>query len=170
MEMQEIRAQANYTRRMDTLDALDRKLLAIVQQDADLTSEAISARIGLSPSAVQRRLKHLRQRGVIARTVAVLDPEQAGRPTFFIVSLEIERDRRELIARLKSWLAEEESVQQVYYVTGEADFVLIVAASNIEAYDELMTRLTEQNPNIRRFTTNVVLHAGKRGLQIPIAP
>ena len=65
--------------------------------------------------------------------------------------------------------AAEEQVQQVYYVTGTADFVLVVVAPDVGAYDALMSRLMADNPNVRRFTTNVALGVGKRGLLVPIA-
>lgn len=152
------------------LDTFDRKLLQLVQHDAELTAEALGERVGLSASAVLRRLKRLRASGVIAATVAIVDPALTDRPTFFVVALEIERERPELVARLRQWLAAEDQIQQVYYVTGSADFVLIVTAPDIETYDALMSRLMVDNPNVRRFTTNVALGVGKRSLFVPIAP
>lgn len=150
------------------LDDFDRRLLAIVQRDATLTSETLGERLGLSASAVQRRLKRLRASGAIAATVAVVDPDKVGRATFFVVGLEVERERPELLARLRAWLAREDAVQQAFYVTGNWDFVLIVAAPDVAAYDELMSRLIADNPNVRRFTTNVALGIAKRGLRVPI--
>ncbi|MCH7862625.1 MAG: Lrp/AsnC family transcriptional regulator [Proteobacteria bacterium] len=151
------------------LDPFDRRLLALVQRDAAQTAEALAGQVGLSASAVQRRLKRLRATGVILGEVAVVDPLKVGKPSFFLAALEIERERPELIARLRQWLAAEEQVQQIYYVTGTADFVLVVVAPDVGAYDALMSRLMADNPNVRRFTTNVALGVGKRGLFVPIA-
>ncbi|MBQ1497991.1 MAG: Lrp/AsnC family transcriptional regulator [Sphingomonas sp.] len=151
------------------LDPFDRRLLALVQRDAAQTAEALAGQVGLSASAVQRRLKRLRATGVILGEIAVVDPLKVGKPNFFLAALEIERERPELIARLRQWLAAEEQVQQVYYVTGTADFVLVVVAPDVGAYDALMSRLMADNPNVRRFTTNVALGVGKRGLLVPIA-
>ena len=80
----------------------------------------------------------------------------------------VERERPEMLAELKRWLSAEDRVQQVYYVTGEADFVLVVTASDTESYDDLMSRLVSRNPNVRRFTTNVALGVVKRGLAIAL--
>lgn len=157
-----------YVRAMDDLDAFDRRLLALVQRDAALTSEVLGERVGLSPSAVQRRLKRLRAAGVIKVIHATVDPGKLGRPSFFIVGLEIERERPEQLARLRAWLAAEDAVQEVFYVTGAADFVLIVTAPDVEAYDALMARLMADNSNVRRFTTNVALGVYKRSLYLPI--
>lgn len=153
---------------MAALDRFDRKLLALVQRNAALTSDVLAERVGLSPSAVQRRLKRLRDDGVIAALVAIVDPDKAGRPALFVVGLEIERERPELLSRLRAWLADEDAVQEVFYVTGAWDFVLIVTARDVEAYDALMSRLMADNPNIRRFTTNVALGTYKRRLLVPI--
>ena len=151
------------------LDRFDRKLLQIVQRESGLSADVLAERVGLSASAVLRRLKRLRQDGVILAEVAVVDPARVGKPAFFIVALEIERERPELIGRLRQWMAAEESIQEIFYVTGTADFILVITAPDIEAYDALMSRLLADNPNVRRFTTNVALGVGKRSLAIPIA-
>ncbi len=153
---------------MPKLDDFDRKLLDLVQRDATLTGEEMADRIGLSASAVQRRLKRLQGEGVISSIAAMVDPGKAGRPSFFIVGLEVERERAELLARLRAWLSAEESVQQAFYVTGAWDFILVVTAPDVERYDLLMSRLLADNPNVRRFTTNVVLGSHKRGLFVPV--
>ncbi|ATY32788.1 Lrp/AsnC family transcriptional regulator [Sphingomonas psychrotolerans] len=152
------------------LDTFDRKLLTLVQRDASRGADALAAEVGLSPSAVLRRLKRLREDGVIVATAAILDPLKVGKPNFFLAALEIERERPEHIARLRQWLAAEEWVQQIYYVTGTADFVLVVVAPDVGAYDALMSRLMADNPNVRRFTTNVALGVGKRSLFVPVEP
>jgi Lrp/AsnC family leucine-responsive transcriptional regulator len=150
------------------LDGFDRQLLNIVQENSSLTAEQLSARVALSLSAIQRRLKRLREGGAIDRDIAVVNADAAGRPTFFIVALEVERERPELLAQLRRWLALEVQIQQAFYVTGEADFVLVVTAPDTASYDELMSKMVKENANVRRFTTNVALGIVKRGLTIPI--
>ena len=151
------------------LDRFDRQLLAAMQSDATATSEKLAETIALSSSAIQRRLRRLRDLGAIVRETAIVDPRFVGNPTLFVVALQLERERPELLAQLRRWLLAEEHVQQAFYVTGEADFILIVTAPSTEDYDALMTRLVSENANVRRFTTNVALGVVKRGLMIPIA-
>jgi DNA-binding Lrp family transcriptional regulator len=150
------------------LDRFDRQLLKLVQEDAGQTAERLADQVQLSPSAIQRRLRRMREEGVIVRECAVVDPNALGRPTFFIVSLQVESERPELLAQLRNWLAAEEHVQQVFYVTGEADFVLVVTAADTEAFEALMSRMLGDNPNVKRFTTNVAMSVVKRGLTIPV--
>jgi DNA-binding Lrp family transcriptional regulator len=150
------------------LDPFDRRLLNLLQEDAGLTADQLAESVALSPSAIQRRIKRLRDQGVILRDIAVADHRKIGNPTFFIVALEVERERPELLAQLRKWLAAQAHIQQVFYVTGEADFILVITTPDTETYDALMSDLVMQNPNVRRFTTNVALSVIKRGLAVPV--
>lgn len=153
-----------------TLDSFDRQLLNLIQADAAQTAEQLARHVPLSPSAIQRRLRRLRKTGVIVRETAILDPRRIGGPTVFIVDLEVERERPEHLAELRRWLAAEPYVQQVFYVTGDADFIVVITAPDTETYDALMSRLVRENPNVRRFRTSVALAVVKRGLTIPVPP
>lgn len=150
------------------LDRFDRQLLNLIQEDAGQTADQLAGRVALSSSAIQRRLRRLRAEGVIVRETAILDPKAVGRPTFFVVNLQVERERPELLTQLRQWLSAEEHIQQVFYVTGEADFILVVSAPDTETYDALMVRLMSENANVKRFTTSVALSVVKRGLTIPV--
>jgi Lrp/AsnC family leucine-responsive transcriptional regulator len=150
------------------LDRFDRQLLNLVQADSGQTAERLAEQVELSSSAIQRRLRRLRDEGVIVRECAILDPAVIGRPDFFVVALQVERERADLIAQLRKWLAAEENVQQVFYVAGEADFILVITCPDTAAYDVFMLRMARENPNIRRFNTHVALSVLKRGLTIPI--
>jgi Lrp/AsnC family transcriptional regulator, leucine-responsive regulatory protein len=150
------------------LDDLDRRILACLQEDARRSAEVIGAGVGLSASAVQRRIARLREGGVITAEVAIVDPKSLGRSLTLIVDIEVERERPELIAVLKRWIAEEPTIQEAWDVTGESDFVLVVTARDIEEYDALMRKLVHENTNIRRFRTRVALDTLKRGCRVPV--
>ena len=83
------------------IDPFDRQILNLVQEDSSQTAEQLSETVPLSPSAIQRRIRRMRANGVIVRDAAVVDPARVGRPTFFIVSLQVERERPELLAHLR---------------------------------------------------------------------
>ena len=150
------------------LDELDRKILVLVQQDTRRAAEAIGAEIGLSASAVQRRIARLREEAVITAEVAIVDPKSVGRSLTLIVDIEVERERPELMAVLKHWIAGEPAIQEAWYVTGDGDFVLIVTARDVEDYDALMQKLVTENSNVRRFRTRVALGTLKRGCRVPV--
>ena len=150
------------------LDHFDRQLLNLVQEDSGQTAERLAEQVELSPSAIQRRLRRMRDEGVIVRDCAIVDPAVVGRPNFFVVALQVERERADLLAQFRKWLTAEARVQQAFYVTGEADFILVITAADNEAYEALMSRMMLENPNIRRYTTNVALGVVKRGLTLPV--
>jgi len=153
---------------MTDLDRFDRQLLNLVQEDSAQTAESLAERVPLSASAIQRRLKRMREEGVIVRDIAMVDPAKVGRPTFFVASLRLEQESPELRDQLAQWLQAQPAVQQAFYVTGEADFVLVLTAPDTASYEAFMSRLQLENPNVKRFTTSVALGVVKRGLAIPV--
>ena len=151
-----------------SLDAFDREILRCVQLDARTTGEDIGADIGLSAAAVQRRLKRLRQQGVIVAEVAIVNPRSVGQAMSFIVNVEMERERADMLDAFRRAACADPNVQQCYYVTGVADFVLIVVAKDMDDFEAFTRRLLFDNPTIRRFTTNVVMARDKVGQIVPV--
>jgi len=150
------------------LDAFDREILRRVQVDARATGEAIGAQIGLSAAAVQRRWKRLRELGVITAEVAVVDPAAVGQAMTFIVGVELERERADMLDAFRRAARADPNVQQCYYVTGAADFVLVVVARDMADFEAFTRRLLFDNANIRRFTTSVVMGRDKIGHVVPV--
>jgi DNA-binding Lrp family transcriptional regulator len=153
-----------------TIDAIDRKLLSEVQRDATLTYEQLSERVGASPSAVQRRIAKLKSSRIIRGVHAIVNAAAVGNPLTFLVGLEIERKRPDLYGSLQRWILARDSIQQAYNVTGSFDFMITVTAPTLNAYDLLMGEMIEANPNIRKYTTMVVLQTLKQETAIPILP
>ena len=83
------------------MDEKDINILRLVQSNARLTAEAISQDVGLSPPAVQKRLKKLRETGVIEREIAVLSPVKLGREMTIIVGVQLERENRAKLDEFK---------------------------------------------------------------------
>jgi Lrp/AsnC family transcriptional regulator, leucine-responsive regulatory protein len=152
---------------MDKLDPQDRKLLNLVQTDALTPLYTLAHEIGLSPSATHRRLARLRDDGVIARTIAVVDRKKVGRPLTMLVEVQIERERPELLHEFNRWIEREAAVQQAWYITGDADFTMVVTARDMDDFDAFMERLLSQNKNAKRFKTGVALKTTKESLFVP---
>ncbi|OHV79917.1 Lrp/AsnC family transcriptional regulator [Ensifer sp. LCM 4579] len=150
------------------LTATDQAILRIVQEDARATIEDIAAKTGLSASSAQRRLQRLREEKVILGEVSIIDPKKLGLGVTLLVELELERDRPELMVKLHHWIARTPEVQEAWCITGRGDYTLVVVCGSIEEFDLLAERLMNENPNIRKFTTHVVLKTLKRGLALPL--
>ncbi|OAP46060.1 Lrp/AsnC family transcriptional regulator [Sinorhizobium americanum] len=152
----------------EPVDQFDRKILEIVQRDCQLKAEAIGDIIGLSASAVQRRLKRMREDGIISAEIALVDRKVAGNPMTFIAGMEIERENYDALAKFRTWVDKQDHIQQVYYVTGSVDLVAIITAQDVAQYDEITARIMSQNPQIKRIHTNVVLKDVKLGMFVPV--
>ena len=154
---------------MEKLDHFDRDILQLVQRNCQLTAETIADDVGLSTSAVQRRLKRLREEGIIKAEVAIVERKATGTPMVFIVGMEIERDNYDALAKFRLWAEKQDHIQQVYYVTGAVDLIAIVTARDVEHYDDIAALIMAENPQIRRMHTNVVLRDVKLGLFVPLS-
>lgn len=150
------------------LDEFDLKLLGILQRDCRLTSEQMARRAGLSASSVQRRLRRLRAGKVIEAEVAVVQPESVGRALTAVVGVTLEREHPHIVGEFKRLMKEAPEVMQCYYVTGDADFILIVTAKDMQDYDAFLTRLFSQSKHIKRIQTNVMIQRVKTGLAVPL--
>ncbi|MBT9245781.1 Lrp/AsnC family transcriptional regulator [Gemmobacter fulvus] len=151
------------------MDSFDRKILALVQRDCQLKAEAIAEEVGLSTSAVQRRLRQLRTDKVITAEIAVVDRQSVGQSMTFITGLEIERENYDALARLRQWAARQDNIQQLYYVTGSVDLIAVITARDVAEYDDIAAQIMRENSQIKRMSTNVVLKEVKVGLYVPVA-
>ncbi|HEY9567769.1 MAG TPA: Lrp/AsnC family transcriptional regulator [Thalassobaculum sp.] len=154
--------------RHQRLDEFDRRLLALVQANARLTAEQLGERVGLSASACQRRLKRLRETGVIEAEIAVVAPEAVGRALTMIVEVSLEREHPHIVEAFKKSMRATPEVMQCYYVTGEADFIILLTARDMKSYERFTQRFFFDNPQIRRFRTFVVMDRTKVGLSVPL--
>lgn len=149
------------------LDDLDRKILHEVQQNNQLTSTQLAERIGLSPTSAQRRLNRLRKDKIIKGDISIIAGEDVGRTLIMIVSVQLERDRSDIIDHFKKAVRDEPIVMSAYYVTGDSDFVLIISAKDIKEYEEFTRKFLYDNPDIKGFKTTVVMDQIKASFYVP---
>ncbi|WP_291737550.1 Lrp/AsnC family transcriptional regulator, partial [Leisingera sp. F5] len=126
----------------------------------------ISHEIGLSAPAVQKRLKKLRDTGVIEKEIAILSPARLGREMTVIVQVVLERESRMHLDAFKRKMRQASQVQQCYYTTGEADFILVVIVGDIKEYEAFTQEYFFDESNVSRFTSSVVMDRVKVSLDI----
>lgn len=151
-----------------TLDSFDRAILAILQKDNTTPQRLIGEAVNLSAPAVQRRIRRMEESGVIRANVALVDPAKVGHPITLFVEVEVVSERAALIDAAKRDFASVPEVQQCYYVTGEADFILVVTVATMADYEALTRRLFFENNNVKRFRTFVAMDRVKVGLEVPV--
>ncbi|MHA7772492.1 Lrp/AsnC family transcriptional regulator [Roseibium sp. M-1] len=148
------------------MDDIDLEILKRMQANARLTADALAEDIGLSPPAIQKRLKKLRETKVIEKEIAVLAPEKLGREMTVIVQVMLERESRQQLDAFKKRMRQSPAVQQCYYATGEADFILILVVKDIKEYEEFTEEYFFGESNVSRFTTSIVMDRVKVSLDI----
>ncbi|GAA08049.1 Lrp/AsnC family transcriptional regulator [Acetobacter tropicalis] len=153
---------------MKLYDRIDASILEIVQKNNRLTSQVIGDQVGLSATACQRRLKRLRDIGVIEGDVSIISARAVGRPIQMIVLVTLERERSDIIDRFKRALRITPEIVNSFYVTGETDFVLYVTARSMEDYEVFTRNFFYENPDIRGFKTLVVMDRVKAGFSVPV--
>lgn len=126
------------------LDEIDRAILRLLQKDASLSVDEISAQVHLSRNACWRRIKTLEQTGVIKARVALVDPACAGVPLTAMVLIRTNAHDAAWMKKFQTTLQALPEVVGAYRMTGDLDYVLRVRVADVPAYDAFYKRLTSQ--------------------------
>jgi Lrp/AsnC family leucine-responsive transcriptional regulator len=138
-------------------DSFDLKLLNALQEDADRTAEQLAEMVALSPSAIARRLRRLREVGAIDRTVALISPKLADRRLRALVSLQLQEHAPLAgLAQLKARLELLDEVQLCLEVSGTDDMVLLVACRDMAEFNAFADAELAASPVVRRYETSFV--------------
>jgi len=151
------------------LDALDLRLLDLLQDDATLPMRTLAARVGSSPATCQRRIAAMRASGVLLREVAIVDRQRVGRPLTAFVSVELDRQNDALLRQFEQRMAAEPAVQACYEVSGEFDFLLVVTAASMQEYHAFTRAVFSSNHNVRNFKSMFAMHCSKFETRVPLA-
>ena len=131
------------------LDDLDRRILNILQVDAAHTNAELAELVHISPPTCLRRVKQLRENGVIERQVAIVAPDKVGSRLSAIVEITLDVQAADRMDEFESVVADEAAVLQCYRVSPGPDFVLVVQVADMPAYHALAHRLFTTHSNVR---------------------
>lgn len=152
---------------MPSLDEFDLALLDALQQDNTIPLRVLAERVHLSTASVQRRIQRLQKTGVICANAAVIDPNKIGRVITIVVEVHAERTQAPDLDAMKKALSGPE-IQQCYYVTGDADFLLVLTVADMDEFQSIARRLFYGNSNVKWFRTIVVMDRVKSTLHVPV--
>ncbi len=150
------------------LDGFDLAILRYLQQNCRHSAELIGAEIGLSATEVQRRIRKLRDEGVIKAEVAVIAAAAVGYPFTVLVEVAFKKGLADVIDNFRQDMQALTEIQQCYYLTGDFDFLLVVQASDMAAYERFTRAVFFVNDNISKFRTTVVADTVKQSYCLPI--
>ena len=140
-----------------TLDAFDHRILEIVRRDNLMPARMLAAQVGLSESAVLRRLRRLRNSGVIVADVAVIDPTRLQPSVTIHVLVQLHQSNLRKEQAFAQRMQQRPEVIGAWNVTGRTDFLLIVAVPSIEAYQRFADTALAADDDVLLFETLVSL-------------
>src|SRR6516165_5439678 len=128
------------------MDAIDRKILAVVQEDASLSVAEIGQRVGLSSTPCWKRLQRLEADGVITRRVAITAPEKVGYAITVFVSIETGDHSKDWLKRFADVVSAMPEVMEFYRMAGDVDYMLRVVVADMQSYDVFYKKLIATVP------------------------
>lgn len=149
-------------------DGIDRRILELLQRDSLIANQDLAERVGLSPPACLKRVRRLRETGVIERNVALVSPRLVGLPLLTVIRVKLELHVKNAATRFEKLMAGEPRVQQCMMVAGEFDYILLVRSRDVGHYQEFARDVLASAPGIRSYASEIVLSVTKSTTEIPI--
>ena len=125
------------------MDAIDRKILACLQEDASLPVGEIAERVGLSTTPCWRRIRNLEETGVIQRRVALLSPEKMNVGVTVFVGVKTNQHTYGWLQQFAKAVSEIDEVVELYRMSGDVDYLMRIVVPDIATYDAVYKRLTQ---------------------------
>ncbi len=139
------------------MDALDRKILAVLQEDGRLSVTDLAARVGLSVSPCHRRLRELERSGAIRGYRAVVDADRLGLGFEALVFLTMRQEDRQTLMAFEAGVAGIPEVVQAQRLFGDPDYLLRVVTADLAAYQRLQDEKLSALPGVLRMTSTLVM-------------
>ena len=149
------------------MDAIDRKILAVVQEDASLSVAEIGQRVGLSSTPCWKRLQRLEADGVILRRVALVAPEKIGLGITVFVSVETGDHSNDWLKKFADVVSAMPEVMEFYRMAGDVDYMLRVVVADIAGYDTFYKKLIASVP-LKNVTSRFAMERIKSTTSLPI--
>jgi Lrp/AsnC family transcriptional regulator len=154
---------------MGKLDDFDRKILRLLQRDADISVEDLGEKVGLSRNACWRRVRRLREDGVITRTVALVDPDALDLRLASFIMIRAGRHDAEWLARFHRAVQDIPEIVGVYRTSGDIDYVLYARIPDMAAYDAVYQRLISKI-DLTDVSASFVMEEIKHTTELPVPP
>jgi Lrp/AsnC family transcriptional regulator len=150
------------------MDAIDRKILTVLQKDASLSVAEIGSRVGLSSTPCWKRIQRLEADGVITRRVALVDQDKVGLGVTVFVSVETGDHSEEWIERFADFVRAMPEVMEFYRMAGDVDYMLRVVVTDIAGYDSFYKKLIATVP-LKNVTSRFAMERIKSTTALPIS-
>ncbi len=152
------------------LDAIDRRILRILQEDGRLTNVELADRVGLSPSPCLRRVKRLEEEGIIKGYRAVLDRRAVSLGLTIFTEIKVDRHTRANADALQKALEAIPEVVSCHMVSGAPDFIAEIVVPDLAAYEALLTNVLLELPMVEDIKSNFSMRAVKTDGPLALPP
>ena len=149
------------------MDAIDRKILAVLQDNAALSVAEIGSRVGLSSTPCWKRIQRLESEGVIQKRVALVDQDRIGLGVTIFVSIETGDHSQEWLGRFAQVVGAMPEVMEFYRMAGDVDYMLRVVVPDIAGYDTFYKKLIAAVP-LKNVTSRFAMEKIKSTTALPI--
>lgn len=150
------------------LDQTDRRILGWLQRQPGINASELGEKIGLSQSAVWRRIQHLREEGVIREQAVKIDREKVGLNTMVFAHVKLTSHGRSNLNEFSDAVREFPEVLDCYVMLGNVDFLLRIVTADIKAYEQFFFEKLSQLPGIQEVNSSIVLSDIKHTTVLPI--
>ena len=149
------------------MDAIDRNIIRVLQQDGRLSNQDIADKVGLSPSPCLRRVRNLESEGVLTGYTAIVDQDKYGFPLTVFVHIRLERHSDECIQSFESGIEKLDEVMECYLMTGNSDYLLYVVSEDLKTYEMFVREKISTIPGIAAVDSSFVYGRVKRNMAFP---
>lgn len=152
----------------DDIDAIDARLLTLIQRDARLTASQLSEKLNLSPSACHRRLQRLERDGTIQSTVALVSPRAVGRPTTVFVEISLSTQADDVLDAFEAAVARIPDVLECHLMTGAYDYLLKVVARDSDDFARIHRGHLARLPGVAKLQSSFALKTVFKTTALPV--
>ena len=150
------------------LDAIDRRILTVLQRDSRITNAELSERVNLSPSACHRRVQRLEDEGFIAGYVALLDARKLGKATTVFVEITLQSQAEDLLDAFEREVAKVPDILECHLMAGAADYLIKIMAEDTEDFARIHRRFLSRLPGVRQMQSSFALRTVVQTTALPV--
>jgi len=144
------------------MDAKDRMILGILQEDSTLSVKEISERIGLTFTPTYERIKQLEKQNVVEKYVALLNREKLGLNVVMYCNIRLKEQSKKTLEAFEDYIMKFDEIQEIFSLSGEYDYMLKIVAKDVNSYNDFTVNVLSNTPNISQYHSSIVLNEAKK--------
>ncbi|WP_343611548.1 Lrp/AsnC family transcriptional regulator [Novosphingobium sp.] len=151
------------------MDAIDKRIVEILQRDASLSHADLGERVGASAASCWRRIKALEAAGILTATVRLVDPEQIGLAVNVFCNIRVRNHAQEVRKPFEDFLKGRPEVIECYSMSGEWDYMLRIAVADVADYEKFLMRTLLEHPAVGSASSHFALSTTKYTTALPLS-